>query len=193
MRHAHADARSGQDRPDAVQSRHRRRRQGPHGVRDRRARRADGAGHRPNRYPVPHAQRVEGSRRAGQPRPGRQASIQNRNAPRARSAKSPHHRQGRGGRTDRRKRRDPRSAHRPGQRIPGGRGGHHHRHLPARSHSYRHEQSPRWSRQRKAVEPALRIVSGLRVRGGASQDRHAAQASARHHRLLKMRRAVRRP
>ena len=60
-------------RPDELQPGDRRHRQGPPGQGDRRARRRDGARHRPRRHPVPHAERQQGpggarDARAGRPR-----------------------------------------------------------------------------------------------------------------------------
>ena len=70
---------------DELQPGHRRDRQGAPRQGDRRPRRGDGAGRGPLRDPLPHPERAQGSRGAGDPRPDRPLAV---SPPHARGART---------------------------------------------------------------------------------------------------------
>ena len=179
----------GHGRAHAVQSRGRRHGEGPSGSRDRRARRADGRA-RSTRPASSSSCSIEAaaprSGRRGRRRTRRSTAQWVREALEAepniewliRPGRADHRRAG----TDRR----PGAGGRRRVCVPRAR--RHDRHVPERPDSHRPRAASGRPRRRTAVARSRRLAEVVRVRMGPAEDRHAASARSREHRLRSARR-----
>ena len=149
-------------------------------------------GRRPLRDPLPHPQRPQGPRRAGDPRPDRPCALPAAHPRRARThapalaapadGLRPRRRRGHGARGRERHRGPHRSRLR----------GHDRRHVSRGSDSRRDAEPRGRTRRRSALQRAGAEAARARVRGRAPEDRHAAAHRRAHHRLLPARAPARR-
>ncbi len=145
--------------------------------RDRCARRHHGAGDRPRRHPVPHAQSQQGRGGARAARPSRPQALPPggaESAGGAERARDPRRR--RRGSSARRGGRGGRGGASRWQPRHGGTGGAHHRDLPARRHPSRRAPDPRRPRRRGAIARPVADAVARRFRARPAEDRHAAAA-----------------
>ena len=170
-------------RAHALQSRDRRHGEGTSRPRDRRARRADGRGHRRHRHPVQVAEPEPRSSRVVAAGPGGQAAVRRVGEGRAR-ARAEHRVDHRSRRTrDRRARSrdragDGRRRHRLVRRA-----GRDDRHVSQRAHPHRAGAASGRARRRAAVARSGRFPEVVRLRVGPAEDGHAAAARSREHRV----------
>jgi hypothetical protein len=173
--HPAGDAEPGGDRPDELQPRHRRGREGYGGAGGGCARRHHGDGHGSFPHPVPHAEPLQRPRRVGAPRPVRPGTLPPRRPRAPRAAGEPPPRPGDGGGAGAGRlqggggpgggRRDLPRARR---RADGG-------HLPARADPRgSRSRRPRRTRGGRTVGPPGGADGSAGAGGRALQDRHSA-------------------
>ena len=172
----------------AVQSRGRRHGEGPSRSRDRRARRPDGPRDRRDRHSVQAAQSQPRSGGLVAARAGRQEGLRRTGCAR-RSSAEPNIEWmiGRAGRMLVEHGRVVGLAHGGRRRVRLRGAGRHDRHVPERPDPHRSRAASGRPGRRAAVARAGRIAEVVRLRVGPAEDRHAAAARSREHRLRRAR------